>query len=120
MKLNLIVMAVIASVSMLASAQTTTKSREEIKAEAVEALKAHAIKTGDWSAFPVEKGNFYGQSRAEIKAAAMAAAKAHAIKTGDWSAFPEGEQGKSTLPREAVKKEAKAALKSGAVKAGEK
>lgn len=114
MKLNLIVMAVIASTSMLASAQTTTKSREEVKAEAVEALKSGDLKCGNMESFPEETGKST-TSRAEV----VKAAKVSNLKCGDLEAYSK-DTTKSTKPRAAVKDDAKAALKAGAIKAGEK
>lgn len=114
MKLNLIVMAVIASASMLASAQTTTKPRAEVKAEAAAALKAGEIKTGDCDAFQEEMSKST-KSRAEVKAEA----KARNLKCGDLEAYSK-DSAKSSKPRAAVKDDAKEALKAGAIKTGEK
>lgn len=114
MKLNLIVMAMIASVSVLASAQTATKSREAVKAEAMEALKAGDLKCGNVEAFPEDTGKST-KSRAEV----LAAAKASNLKCGDLEVFPK-DTTKSTKSREAVKKDAKAALEAGTIKSGNK
>lgn len=114
MKLNLIVMAVIASVSVLATAQTSTKSRDEVKAEAMEALKSGDLKCGNMESFPMESGKST-KSRAEV----VKAAKASDLKCGDLEVYAK-DTTKSTKPRAAVKDEAKDALKAGAIKAGEK